>query len=115
MQLGFLDIGGVIAAAAIDDGSLAGFGDDHELVAALAADGAGIGLHRAVCQAATGENAAVSVIHLIIALIQAGFVAVEGIKILHDELAAAHQAEPRPDLVAELVLDLVQHQRQLPV
>jgi len=39
----------------------------------------------------------------------------EGIAVLHQELAAAHDAEARTDLVAELGLDLVQVQRQLAV
>ncbi len=39
----------------------------------------------------------------------------EGIRVLHQELARAHHAKARPDLVAELGLDLVQVQRQLTV
>ena len=44
-----------------------------------------------------------------------GSVHVEGVGILHDELAAAHQAEAGADLVAELALDLVEIERHLPV
>ena len=40
---------------------------------------------------------------------------VEGIAILHQELAAPHHAETRSDLVAELGLDLVQVQGQLAI
>ncbi len=42
-------------------------------------------------------------------------VEVEGIGVLHDELAGAHHAEARPHLVAELGLDLVKVDRQLAV
>ena len=39
----------------------------------------------------------------------------EGVGVLHDEFARAHHAEARPDLVAELGLDLVEIDRQLAV
>ena len=39
----------------------------------------------------------------------------EGVTILHDELAAAHDPEARTDLVAELRLDLVEVPRELAV
>ena len=37
----------------------------------------------------------------------------EGVGVLHDELARAHDPETRPDLVAKLGLDLIEIQRQL--
>ena len=37
----------------------------------------------------------------------------EGVGVLHQKLAATHQAKARADLVAELGLDLVQVDRQL--
>ena len=40
---------------------------------------------------------------------------VERVGVLHDELAPAHQAGARPQLVAELGLDLVEVERQLAV
>jgi hypothetical protein len=40
---------------------------------------------------------------------------VKGVGILHQEFARAHDAETGSDLVAHLVLDLVQVERQLPV
>ena len=42
-----------------------------------------------------------------------GFVGVERIRVLHHEFARAHHAEARPDLVAELGLDLIEIDRQL--
>src|SRR5690606_2076076 len=38
---------------------------------------------------------------------------VEGVGILHEELAPAHDAETRPDLVPELPLDVVEITRQI--
>jgi len=40
---------------------------------------------------------------------------VERVGVLHDELAAAHQAGARAQFVAELGLDLEQGERQLPI
>ena len=42
-----------------------------------------------------------------------GFGQVEVVAVLHQELASAHHPEPRPHLVAELPLDVVERQRQL--
>ncbi len=38
---------------------------------------------------------------------------IEGVAVFHQELAPPHHAEPRPHLVAELPLDMVQRQRQV--
>jgi hypothetical protein len=40
-------------------------------------------------------------------------IGMEAVGVLHQELARAHDAEARPDLVAELGLDLVVVDRQL--
>ncbi len=39
----------------------------------------------------------------------------KGIGVFHDEFAATHQPEARPDFIAKLALDLIQAHRQLPV
>jgi hypothetical protein len=46
---------------------------------------------------------------------RAGLVEVEAVGVLHQELAAAHHAEARADLVAELPLDVVERARQVAV
>src|SRR5260370_40398441 len=51
--------------------------------------------------------------HEAIALGKAGFVHVKGVRILHQELAGAHDAEARPDFIAELGLYLIEIDRQL--
>jgi len=43
--------------------------------------------------------------------LQVGVIGVERVAVLHRELAPAHDAEARPDLVAELGLDLVRNAR----
>src|SRR2546427_10970295 len=67
-----------------------------------AADQAGVGIHRAEAEPAAGEDGLVRLVHLPVALLCAGFVGVERVGVLHDELAPAHQPEARPDLVPEL-------------
>ncbi len=61
-----------------------------------------------VVEPAGVEDRAVGGAHILVGRGQALPVGVEGVGVLHDELAAAHQAEARPDLVAELGLDLVE-------
>ena len=78
-----------------------------------AADGAVVGLDRTELEAHAREDIRVSVVHLLVGLVHALDVLIEGVEVLHDELAAAHEAETRTALIAELVLDLVEHQRQL--
>ena len=51
--------------------------------------------------------------HAVIGVLGAGEVEVERVRVLHQELAAAHQAEARPHLVAELPLDVVEIERQI--
>ena len=51
--------------------------------------------------------------HHLIGFIQGFRVQMERVGILHDELAGAHHAKPRPALIAELGLDLVEVGRQL--
>jgi hypothetical protein len=46
---------------------------------------------------------------------RAGEIEVEGISVLHQEFARPHGAEARPHLVAELPLELIEIERQVPV
>ena len=114
-RLGQLDVGGIVGIGAEGDGILARIRQHVEFVRAGAADGAGIRRHGAEFQPQAGENARVGFVHHFIGLFQRGAVGVEGVGILHHELARAHHAEARADLVAELGLDLVEVDRQLAV
>jgi hypothetical protein len=112
-RLGQLDVGGIVAGSAVDERVLASVGDDLELVRGITTDGAGVGGHRAVLKPETVEDAAIGLVHELVAAQRASLVAVEGIRILHRELASAHDAEARPPLVAELGLDVIEISRQL--
>ena len=84
-----------------------------ELAGDRAADLAGIGLHGTELKAATRADALVGRVHPVVFLLQRLLRVMEAVAVLHDELAAAQQAEARADLVAELRLDLIHVQRQL--
>ena len=104
---------GVVAVRAVGDVRLAGVGEHGELVGVPAADGAVVGLDGAEREAHAVVDVRVGVVHLLIGDVHALDVFIEGVEILHDELAAAHEAEARAALVAELVLDLIEQERQL--
>lgn len=106
--LGLFHVGGVVAAGAVDDGVFAGGGDDLELLAQVAADGAAVGGHGTVGQAEAVEDAAVGLGHDLVARLGSSLVAVEAVGVLHGELAPPHQAEAGTALVTELRLDLVE-------
>src|ERR1017187_107954 len=66
---------------------LARAGNHHELVRLAAAHGAGMRLHGGVRQAAAVEDTAVGLEVLLVGGVQPGLIHVEGVGILHDELA----------------------------
>ncbi len=111
-SLGKLDVGRVLGLRAVDDGVLAGVGHDLELVRADAADRSIVGGDGAKDQAHALEDANVGGVHPVVARSRGVEVAVEGVRVLHRELAPAHQAEARPTLVAELGLDVIEILRQ---
>ena len=84
-------------------------------MAEVAADRAGVGAHRDRLQAHAGEGAQVGHEHPVVGVDGAGLVDVEGIVVLHQELAAAHHTEARADLVPELPLDMIEVLRQVAV
>ena len=108
-----LDVGGVVAGRAADVGVLAHGGVGEELLGLGAAHGAGGGLDDDVLEAEPVEDPDVGVAVRLVALVEAGVVDVEGVGVLHDELAAAQQPGPGTRLVAVLRLDLVDRERQV--
>ena len=100
---------------AVGDRILAGVGDHLELVAGRAADGAGVGGHRAETSGPSGRRSARRRRTSAGSSAARRPVAIERVRVLHRELAPAHHAEPRPALVAELGLDVIEVHRQLPV
>ena len=107
-----LDVGRVTAGRA-DEGVLAGVGDGQELLARRAAHRPRHGLDDHVLEAEPVEDLDVGVAVRVVGRLQAGVVDVEGVGVLHHELAAAQDAGPGPGFVAVLGLDLVQRQRQV--
>ncbi len=81
----------------------------------IAADGAGVRLHGPEPEAQTPENAGVGIIHQPVAAFGPGTVRVKGVRVLHDELAPAHQTEARTDFITELALNLIEAHGQLSV
>ena len=78
-----------------------------------AADRTALGHHRYRLETKPREGPQIGDEHLVVGMPGAGLVEIEGIGILHQELAPAHQAEARPHLVAELPLDMVEIERQI--
>src|SRR6185295_17129452 len=95
--------------------ALAGVGQDDELVAQVPANGPGLRHHRDRLQAHAGEGAQVGHEHAVVGVPRRLRGEVEGVGVLHQELAASHHTEARPDLVAELPLDMVKKPRQVAV
>ncbi len=103
---GLLDVGGVARGAAGDE-IFAGFGVDHEFLRAGAAHGSGVRLDGDEFKTAPGEDVAIGLVMLLVGEIEAGVIDIEGVGVLHDELADAEEAGFGAGLVAELGLDLI--------
>ena len=106
---------GGFEGAVEEDGTFAGFGQDDEFMGEIAADGAGIGAHGHGFEAQALEGAQIGEEHLAVAVLGGFGGDVEGIGVLHQEFAAAHDAEARAHLVTEFPLDVVEVARQVAV
>ena len=76
---------------------------------------ADVGLDPVEAQAGALHDPIVGAHVQLVALFQARLVAVEGVGVLHDELARAKHAGARPRLVALLYLEVVEDQRQVAI
>ena len=110
--LGGFGVGRITAGAACDF-SLARVGKHHVFLRSVAADLARVGHDHAVIEAHAVEHVDIGLAHASVAGIQAGFIGVEAVGVLHNELAAAHERKTRAALVAELHLNLVEVLRQV--
>ena len=97
------------------DAALPGVSENDELVAEVAADRPGLGPHRDGLQPHAIKGAQIGDEHLVVGVPSAGGVEIEAVGVLHQELAPAHHAKARPDLVAELPLDVIEVLRQVAV
>ena len=110
---GDLDVGRV--AGRQRDLVLAGRAGRHVLVGAGAAHHPDVGLDPVPAQPAAVEDPLVGLALELVGALEPLLVAVEGVGVLHRELAGAEHAGPRPRLVALLGLDVEEHQRQVAV
>ena len=102
-----LDVCRVVGRRTPRDGVLTGLGEHLKLVRCEAADRAGVRSDRPEAQSQAGEDSCICVVHDLIRPEHRFLVDVERVRVLHDELARAHDAESWPYLVAELDLDMV--------
>ena len=108
-----LDVAGVFAAVAAEDGVLTAPGQNMELMGEAPTDGSAVGLYGAELDSQPSEDPFVGFEHLPILPISAGVVYVKGVAVLHDELTPPHEAETGPNLIPELALDLEKVDRKL--
>ncbi len=101
------------AIITVDQRSLAGLGQRHVLDGGVATDLAGIGDDGQSLDVAALADIGVRLLHLVVLLLQALLRGGEAVGVLHDELATAHQAKAGTELIAELVLDVIEIHRQL--
>jgi hypothetical protein len=92
-RFGQFDVGGVIGVRAEGDVVFAGIGQHVKFMRAGAADRAGVGRNGTEFQAKARENPAVSVVHVAVFALQIFERGMERVAVLHQELAAAHDAE----------------------
>ncbi len=97
------------------DPALPGLRQDDELVAQVAADGPRIRRHGDRLEPHARERAQVGDEHLVVGVARRLGRQVEGVGVLHEELAPAHDAEAGPHLVAELPLDVIEVARQVAI
>jgi hypothetical protein len=107
-----LDIGG-IASGRAHEGVLAVGRDRQELLGARSAHRPRHRLDDGVVEAEPVEDPDVGLAMPVVGGVQAGVVDVEGVGVLHHELAAAQDSGAGTGLVAVLGLDLVERQRQV--
>ncbi len=108
-----LDVGGIPGLQAPHEGVLADLALGEELLRRAAAHRPGHRRDDDVADAQRVEDALVGVAMAVVDRLEPVVVDVEGVGVLHDELAPAQDARPRPRLVAVLRLDLVQQQREV--
>ena len=108
-----LVIGSKAAIVAVDERGLTGVGQSHVLDGGVAADLAGVGDNGQSLDVAALADVGVGLLHLVVLLLQALLRGREAVGVLHDELAAAHQAKAGTELIAELVLNVIQVDGQL--
>jgi hypothetical protein len=114
-RLGARDLGVGRVAGGQRDVVLAGRARRHVLVGPRAAHHPDVGLHPVPLEAHPVADAIVGLDELLVGGLQPVLVAIEGIGVLHDELARAQDPGARARLVAALGLEVVEQHRQLAI
>ena len=102
----------IITGGANGQNGFAIIGQDVKLVGIAATNLARIGQDRLKGQSTPAEDGGVGLIHILISLVQSGFIQVKGIQVFHDKFATPHQAKPWPTFIAIFILNLIQAQGQ---
>ena len=110
-----LEVGGVVAVLAGDERVLARARRREEVDRLAPAHHPGLRLDRVVLEPAALEDPVVGALVQAEAPLQALLVAVERVRVLHDELPHADEGRRGARLVADLRLEVVEDLRELPV
>ena len=110
---GFFEIGGVAAGGTAGDEVFARIAVDHELLRLGAAHRSGVRFDDDEVQSGAGEDGSIGSIVEFVAAVEAGFIQIKAVAVLHDELADAQEAGAGAGFVAEFGLDLVPGLRKL--
>ncbi len=92
---------------AVGDGIFARVSENMELLRATPTNLSGIRVHDAKLQPEALENRDIGCVHTGVAGIETGLIEIERIRVFHDELSRAHDAEPGSNLIPKLGLNLV--------
>src|SRR5262249_19683910 len=93
-DLGALLVGRLAAAPAVDDLVLARGAGNHEFVGGIAADRPTLGLDDDVRESTTIVNAAIGLVHRLVAGIELIEIRIDAIGVLHQEFAGPDDPEP---------------------
>ena len=104
-----------MAVIADQDEIFTGLSGHHEFLRGSSTDGAAVCVDGNSLQSTAFKNPPVGLVHGRVRLFQIRFAGMKGVGVLHDEFTASHQAEPRPNFIAEFGLDLIKVDRQLAV
>ena len=115
LRIGARDLGVGGVAGGQRDVVLARRAGRHVLVGARAAHHPDVGLDPVPLQAGAVADRVVGGDELLVGGLQPLVVAIEGVGVLHDELARAQDPGARARLVAALGLEVVEQHRQLPI
>ena len=112
-HLGAFQICRVVTCVAGNNNVFAGVGKDHELVGETPADLARVSLDDTKAETATPEDIHVGFIHVFVAFLRSCLFNVETVSVFHGKFPPAHDAEPGPDFITKLGLNLVENEGKL--